>query len=601
MSEIVYSIANIFSKEMPDGALGQYEAKRYLIAPYQRGYKWSSDQKNSPVQLLMSDIKDAFGERSNDYILQYLTVSTANNNNDVVLEIIDGQQRLTTLTILISIISNRLKTTQQPFTNYLLSYKVRPIVSAFMDDFIYSNISELLKVSWKAFALKYPHYDEQDIYYLFNAVRKIDELLIDEPELDKFYIYVKDNVKLILNHVENTPNCEKVFANLNTNKVDLTSAELIKALILTKAAREKSENEKTLQFKEVLDKRTSMGRQWDDINNWCNKPDIKSFYFNNFDDPIHELLRLLAIRYGYKSPSDNDNRYELFNFLQSHIKKGVSPVDLFNDLKELKSILYEWFQDHNIYNLLGYLIVAKGSKFKVESLVLHTRKSKPELYAYLVDLLRMLIPDKLKELEYGNNNDEIHRLLLALSVYTSDQRFDYHSFQQEDWSLEHIFPQNPEKFPSALHAPDIRLIKSLIGEKLLTPLILDESKQNKYFENIRLGLNKKLEKTDCDLTPEEIIFICNMMKSSLLNSIGNMALLTRADNSSNSNGMFNKKRLKMVGRISNGSFVPKHTYDVFSKLLSKEMNTDLSVWTDADINAHYIWIENIVLTKLFKQ
>jgi hypothetical protein len=81
------------------------------------------------------------------------------------------------------------------------------------------------------------------------------------------------------------------------------------------------------------------------------------------------------------------------------------------------------------------------------------------------------------------------------------------------------------------------------------------------------------------------------MRSNKLNTIGNMALLDIKDNIANSNGMFDFKRLKIVQKISEGSFVPKHTYDVFSKLLSPDMSKDLITWNEKDINAHISYIE----------
>ena len=76
------------------------------------------------------------------------------------------------------------------------------------------------------------------------------------------------------------------------------------------------------------------------------------------------------------------------------------------------------------------------------------------------------------------------------------------------------------------------------------------------------------------------------MEIDSLNRIGNMALLTRDVNSSNSNGMFDFKRHNIVQKISKGKFVPKHTYNVFSKLLSREMSPDLITWNTEDIKAH---------------
>ena len=70
-----------------------------------------------------------------------------------------------------------------------------------------------------------------------------------------------------------------------------------------------------------------------------------------------------------------------------------------------------------------------------------------------------------------------------------------------------------------------------------------------------------------------------------------MALLSKEDNGSNSNGMFDSKRINIVRRVKNGSFVPRHTYDVFSKLLSEKMNADLKVWNEDDINEHHEYLK----------
>jgi hypothetical protein len=57
-------------------------------------------------------------------------------------------------------------------------------------------------------------------------------------------------------------------------------------------------------------------------------------------------------------------------------------------------------------------------------------------------------------------------------------------------------------------------------------------------------------------------------------------------NSSLSNGMFEGKRKKIADKVSEGAFVPKHTFDVFSKLISSEMSPNLSAWTPEDIVIH---------------
>ena len=96
------------------------------------------------------------------------------------------------------------------------------------------------------------------------------------------------------------------------------------------------------------------------------------------------------------------------------------------------------------------------------------------------------------------------------------------------------------------------------------------------------------------MTSDERRVLYRLIKTDKLNSIGNMALLTKSDNSSNRNGMFDKKRFNIAKRVSNGSFVPKHTYDVFSKLISEEMTPELNVWNETDIQKHEEWIKTRV-------
>jgi hypothetical protein len=592
MSDLIFSISNTFSLDVRDGALGRNDAKKFYIAPYQRGYKWSSATSNSPVQILMTDLIDAFAARPKEYYLQFITVTSSNHEGETVLEVIDGQQRLTTITLLFSVMNYRLKSEQKPFTENKLSYEVRENVSDFFDKFIYNNISELIELDWKALITQHPIYDEQDINYLFNAAKKINELL-PTADLQEFHDYVANKVMLIVNKVEKTISCERIFSNLNTNKVELTSAELIKGLLLTKSVRENPDSAKVVPYREILEQRTAMGRQWDEIDNWCNMKAINSFFFNESKDPIHELLLLLAMNEGFK-PEKNKDKYYLFNYFQSRIKKGEKSARMyFNEFKKLKLTLNDWYINPKIYNLMGFLFVAKASRFNLNSLIGKFNISKIALQEELTKYARDLVSTDIDDLDYGDNNEEIHDLLLSLSVFGSDKKFDFYSFKNNEWSLEHIFPQNPKKFSPELKQADIRLINSIIGSKL--------DIDNTETSSLKVELASKLKKESCTLNEEELILLCNLLQSKKINGIGNMALLTKPDNSSNGNGMFDLKRINIANRVSKGSFVPKHTYDVFSKLISDKMNPDLTVWSEEDINTHKEWIELNFKNLLFIQ
>lgn len=67
----------------------------YFIPSYQRGYRWDKKQ----VEELLDDIYEVYVTKQESYCLQPIVVSQIEDNK---YEIIDGQQRLTTIYILLT-------------------------------------------------------------------------------------------------------------------------------------------------------------------------------------------------------------------------------------------------------------------------------------------------------------------------------------------------------------------------------------------------------------------------------------------------------------------------------------------------------------------
>jgi len=609
-NELTFNISNIFDAKSSKGALQRYDATKYYIAPYQRGYKWES-VKQGHVCELMDDFFGAWQNSDPEFYLQFITVKSSKSNGDNVLEVIDGQQRLTTLTILLSVLAHKKGGGQNAISNDLLSYEVRPKVTVFFNNYIYQNIESLLFKKWGDFIEEHPENDEQDIYYMFSAANKIGEMIDetigkDVDNIREFEEYLLNKVKIILNHIDGDVDCEEIFSNLNDNKVDLTSSELIKGLFLTKSARE-STSEREKPYKEIIELRAVMGRQWDELSHWANRKNIKTFFFPNDKNDstvLDALLLLLAIDDGYKKTENDSKRNALFNYFQSKMKKGDKTAKhYFDTLKEIKSILNEWYNDDDIYNSLGYLFSCKKDpKTTIKNYLPFLSEDKTELRTELHSNIIEILEFDIDEISFGRNADKpkIYNLLLALSVLGNNTRFNFTDFNHPDttWSLEHIFPQTPEKLPDELGQKDIHFLKSLCSDKLDNYENVKEPLEKEFKERISNikevydELVKKLNQDNCTISDTEKEILYRLIKTGRLHSIGNMALLTGKDNSSNKNGMFDKKRYNIVERISKGSFVPKHTYDVFSKLISDEMNPDLTVWASEDIDAHIKWIKN---------
>ena len=74
----------------------------YVVPIYQRNYAWEKDE----ISALIQDVYDAFIVNKQTY---YIGTLVSFHKGDQIYEIIDGQQRLTTLTIFIRALLNILK------------------------------------------------------------------------------------------------------------------------------------------------------------------------------------------------------------------------------------------------------------------------------------------------------------------------------------------------------------------------------------------------------------------------------------------------------------------------------------------------------------
>jgi uncharacterized protein with ParB-like and HNH nuclease domain len=581
MKELIYSIKDIFNNENQNGCLTQYDCKCYHIPAYQRGYKWASDT-NGAVSVLLNDLKNAFlaskEEDRKEYYLQYITVKKIESEKGNYLEVIDGQQRLTTISIILSIISLELEHIN--IATDKLDYAIR---TNFFTQYIYKKdaLNLIIDNTWDQLLNHNPNLNKQDVYYICSAVKKSYEVLINndfKKQIQEFYDYLITNVKLIVNSVEEHIESETVFKNLNSNKVPLTEPELIKGLLITKIGREHSQKQ-TKHFKEILEIRMNIGRYWDEITAWANKPEIKSFYFNNNQDAMQELLWLTAITIESDelklNSSTKSKDFPLFNFFLDLKQYKRS----FDQLLKTKNTLDDWFYDTKIYNLLGFCRFAKSSG--LNNLKLLKKIIKQNTKTGLIIELNKIKDSFFKDIDWKKTNyaetpNTIHHILLALNVFIEGQdstRFNFYSFEQENWTLEHIFPQTPEGKKKILSKENRDEIIALLGdgidEKVLRVLKLSERDEN-----------------------QKELYYNALKEHPALNSIGNMCLLTGSDNASMGNKFFYEKRQDTLKLIQKGSFVPKHTFDVFSKMFESSNTDKMKVWTKKDIDEHFLYIKN---------
>lgn len=620
MSNLIYTVKEIFTK-----ALEVNKVKGYYIGPYQRGYKWKAKTASDHIPVLLCDLYDAYlkSQQENgqqEYYLQYLTLKKNKEieKSETYFEVIDGQQRLTTLTLLFSALDWGGKI-EENFTKNNGDYKVKyerylgsaekPSSNIFQE--AHNNFKEILE---RESGLTYQNIDrqtesinDQGRYYMVWAAVQIHNFfrLLSEEDRRKFIAFIESKVKLILNLENEFTSAEEVFTSLNGNKVPLTDVYLIKGLLLTKASRVNKLTKNHLHFNEIMQKRSLLAKSWDEMNNWFSLDAVKTFFFDvDVQDGMKEFLKLIEFAEADRNeestikkfrsslmPESTEEKfvpkYILFNKFQDHISSGSDALSYLEEIKKLYKRFRDWYEDNEMYNLLGYFLKSGG---KIDSILNNNQEIRKTIYTHITKILN----GNVSELGYYNQgkNNRLRKILLALSVFPEAKRqefrFDFYTYANEDWTLEHIFPQNPETgVVDISNEEDKKWLKNQFKKKK------NGSEWSEKFQNSE------------KVSVEKIFFIYDDFDET--HSLGNMVLLSQSINSSLSNGFFNTKRKEILRKINRGDFVPKHTIDVFSKMLEikngkSNFDGDLRIWTKKDVeaNAQYIVQRTEELKKNFK-
>jgi len=595
----IYSVKGIFTKLLNDAGKDSF-----LIPTYQRGYKWTSEDENSQVKVLMNDLFSAYDNSAERYYLQFITLKDTNN----VFEVIDGQQRLTTLTILFSLFNlHNAISSEENFVNKKLIYQIR---KNFIEEFIYKDINKIISAdNWEVFSLNNPSRNNQDVYYIFHATKTINNFLhkIEENiKIDKFHEYISDKVQIIVNILDDEMNSEKVFVNVNKG-VRLNDEDLAKGLLLTKIPLDNKNEQYRLTENEINEIRTTLGRQWDELSEWSIRNKVTTFFQPN------EKGIIWLIKLTFPQVNDLDIENPVFTFLFEKYQKGEKATNIFAEIYKTKQILNDWLNIPEVHNLLGFLIHSKNQHNfvniwnKLKELI-----TKKEVVTKLKELIKNEVPfnseeNKLNELNYHDSKNDLFNLFLILDIIKflpindrNQNIYDFGLITNENWSIEHIFPQNIDelKNTNSFSKEDLSILKEILPDEINIDDINIEDKDDKVnIVNLLKKIKKEQEYCSIDEYEKEALKYLLENNAKDLHRIGNLALLEFGMNSSLSNNFFDEKRKIIVEKVSKGKFVPYHTYDVFSKLII-DNQTSLHIWSKNDIVKHEEYI-TVKINELF--
>lgn len=581
MSTLTQPAANsIGLRKIPD-----LEGLTFLVPQYQRGYRWTETQ----VTELLDDLLHfrEFREASRAdifYCLQPVLVKRVNETS-MQWEVIDGQQRLTTLHLLYGFIQQYYQRGGPPL--FTLCYSTRPDSQLFLESLNAGEPTEHLSQQAK---------DNIDFHFMYRAWASMKEWFNKQ----RFPGLVAGNILSTL--LERTQliwyelapggtlgEAQQAYIRINSGKIPLTNAELIKALFLKRAPDD-------ADLKQFERRQLELAAEWDRMEAMLRQPELWYFLNENPSDKptrVEFLFELLASLHP-DEPPENPDAYTTFRYFNKRLQRADQKTVLkaWSQVKALFMTLEEWYVNPEWYHQLGYLITVGMS---VKTLLLaHEGCTKTAFKSYVRDQLREQVSGPLEQWTYKKHWTKLRNVLLLFNIETlrkgGSYRFPFQHYKNSEtrWSLEHIHAQNSaglcrrqdfldwlgdvrgyveqqtEPMPLSINLADDRPAPLLAKEVLAR---IDQ-----------LCAEPVIEKTQFEEVQRDVL---ELLGEPNIHTIENLALLSTSANAVLSNGVFAQKRQLVADLERDGSFIPIATRNVFLKYYSRNPK-HLTYWTVAD-------------------
>lgn len=574
-------------------AVASLSGMEFVIKDYQRGYRWSSVE----VEQLLDDFAEFVSHDKNQgefYCLQPVVVRKINEEQ---YEVIDGQQRLTTLNLLLQYLSDGIRDSFPGFKLYGIEYATRPESKAFLANIKHPKVDSESYIDFHFMAAAYKTIEEWFRKKDDTVRNEILRSLLEEKKEEKNGVVADKahNIRVIWYEVseDETTSSVNIFTRLNIGKIPLTDAELVKALFLSNSNYVGAGGDSDLR-------KINLSTEWNAIEQHLH--DDRFWYFlNRSGNPLNYSSRIEFIFDVISGRNLRSRKYHTFEYFHDIIKaEGADVVWL--KVKNTYNLLNEWYSDRELYHIIGYLL---EQGVKIEELraewkshnKTHFRKN------YLRQKVKGTLPSmNIAELSYESNRAEIRKVLLLFNILTvlqkdnSDMRFPFNRFKTEKWDIEHVCSQTDRTIEKSDIPQWCKDILEFYLSSSDAENIFDEIDRSGYDADLKNDLLEtanlyRAEQPDKGAASNLFFKFQERFKEndSLVrdkDSIANLALLDSNTNRGYGNAFFPIKRKRIIENDSAGVFVPIATKNLFLKYYSPRV-TDIERWTAIDSD-HYL-------------
>lgn len=540
----------------------------FHVPSYQRGYRWGSTE----VTRLLDDV---YQNGKKNYCLQPIVV----RNRGETYELVDGQQRLTTLYLIYRYMKNANPFFEEP--TFSITYETRDRSADFL------NNIDITKRE-----------DNIDFWFMAGAYECIKQWFEKDLQIRVMHIfeYFKENVKIIWYEVGENEDTISLFARLNVGKIPLTSAELVKAIFLSRDVNSISR-----------ERQEEISLQWDNMEKELHNNSLWYFLTNKTNADYQTRIDLVLDLISGKPANNREKYYTFFKFDEMRQSKTLDSI--WRNIQQTFLVLKDWHVNHELYHKIGYLIASETLTLQ-ELFILSKDKTKNEFGDSLDGYIResIKIEGNYADLSYEKASDrkKISILLLLFNVESVRRNgehsqwfpFDKYKFRKSGkvtWSLEHIHAQQSEGLRTqeiwkewlSLHIPSVKSIS-------------DDS--NELIELMSSAVAKdKLEGQEFSEIQQKVVDLLSVKgNTEYMHSIANMALLSSADNAALNNSTFDVKRNEIIKMDKAGQYIPFCTRMVFLKYYTPSADSQLHFWGHADRIA-YVEAMNTVLVNYLEE
>ena len=542
-----------------------FNGRFFEIPKYQRGYAWELQN----IRELFEDIIESIESNSNHYI--GTIVLSKSDDDDEKFYVVDGQQRITTLTLIISsLIKNLSEKDQAYYERFYIKeddrFRLSPLNrdNKFLTDLFDNNVGKPQNKSQR--------YLEEAFQEIKYKVNKIDNKLKFLKSVEKLEV---------MEFVENSEgDAIRIFQTVNDRGKPLSNMEKAKSLLIYFSNRylnKKLDNQINDCFSDIFEIYDDIKHLGEELNinliknKEFNEDNLMRYHFvsysdENYDPTASYVLQFLKNKLtGYRNSNKSDNYLEIENFINSYSKSLKSFFENCKNVIERAKNESRYFKLFVILNLSAtlYPLVIKLESLGLLDVNLQRESFEKFTFYDLIELIEVRvyktrgtdpkadISRLIFNIDNKNNIDIENYLFWFNSKWMPKEEFQAHLFS---WifgnrALNHIFINYCEHLQNEEYK--ISELKELINKN---PNIEHVLSQTPTFAPRTMGFKNKEDFIDYEHT------------------LGNLTILERNLNSS----IQNKSPIDKVETYSKSLFS-------MTKIIGSEIDT-MKKFTKSELN-----------------